>query len=75
MHIKTFKGIMVVRWHKNDGGGDRRPLAIDCRNVHELRVELKRIRRLFYELGEDASYPLAQPQNLGKKPFFIKFEF
>lgn len=45
--MKTYEGIMAIKWYKNDNGGDRRPLTIDVENNDMLNSRLKKIKNDF----------------------------
>ncbi len=45
--MKTYEGVMTIKWYENDRGGDRRPLTIDTIGRSALKVELNHIRRDF----------------------------
>jgi hypothetical protein len=51
-NMKTYEGVMTIKWYKNDNGGDRRPLTIDTQNKETLRAELSRIKKDFMTKGE-----------------------
>lgn len=61
--MKTFEGVFIVRWFKNDSGGDRRGLTIDCKDKKELRSRLANLKFLFLTKGEN-----------GKLPFSVTFD-
>lgn len=44
--MKTFEGIMTIKWYKNDNG-DARGITIDTESRKTLNDELKEIRRKF----------------------------
>jgi len=44
--MRTFEGVMTIKWYKNDRG-DSRGITIDTENRKTLNAELKRIRCLF----------------------------
>lgn len=44
--MRTFEGIMKIKWYKNDNG-DWRGITIDTENRKTLNIELKRIKKAF----------------------------
>jgi len=51
--MKTYEGIMKIKWYKNDSGGDCRPLTIDVENKCDLKIELAKIKNDFLKKGEN----------------------
>lgn len=61
--MKTYEGIIQIKWYKNDSGGDRRPLTINVENNETLKIEINRIKMDFMTKGEN-----------GKLPYSVKIE-
>lgn len=70
---KTYEGIMIIKWNKNDNG-DCRPLTIYCQDKIQLNKELKRIKELFMTEGDCSTYPIAKPYNISTPAFSVKFD-
>lgn len=50
--MKTYEGVMVIKWYKNDGG-DRRPLTIDLKDNEKLNSRLNKIKNDFKKDKKD----------------------
>lgn len=57
--MKTFEGSMTIKWYKNDNGGDKRPLTIDCADRSELKKRIAGIKNDFLSKGEDGRFPFS----------------
>lgn len=64
--MKTFEGIMKIKWHKNDRG-DWRPLTIDLPQGESLKIKLKEIRKKFLEIGEQGVLPISVSFDLSER--------
>jgi len=50
--MKTYEGVMTIKWYENDSGGDRRPLTIDTESKDTLKIKLSCIKNDFLTKGE-----------------------
>ncbi len=72
--LRTFEGLMTIKWYKNDSG-DVRGITIDTKNRKTLNIELKEIRRRFMEVPETDNEVI---ERYGRDPdelaYSVKFE-
>ena len=73
--MKTYEGIMTIKWYKNDSGGDRRPLTIDVHNSKELTAKLNKIKCDFMTLGDNQTLPdNIKKGKPGELPYSVSFD-
>ncbi len=68
--MKTKKFILCIKWYKNDGGGDRRPICVDYMNAEDLKIKMKKILSDFRTNKMDVDY-MNNGYNLGKIPYSV----
>lgn len=73
--MKTFEGTMKIKWYKNDGGGDCRPLTIDIdpEDRETLKMKLSPIKERFLNLGVETMETLRNGGDLKEIPFSVSF--
>lgn len=73
--MKVFEGTMTIKWYKNDGGGDKRPITIIANDVQELTMRTKMIRELFITKGDDPKeMPPYRRYNPDARAYSVQFE-
>lgn len=70
--MKTIKLLLVIKWHKNDNGGDRRCIAIDYENSADFKAKKNKILNDFRNFPMDINMPY-QNDKIGKIPYSVKF--
>lgn len=74
--MKTYEGIIIIKWYKNDNGGDRRPLTIDAENKDDLKLKLAKIIKDFSTKGDDKdNVPSYRTYTEGQLPHSVKIEY
>lgn len=71
--MKTIKIVLVIKWYKNDNGGDRRCIAIDYENSEDLKNKKNKILNDFKSNPMDINMSW-QTNKIGEIPYSVKFE-
>ena len=75
LQMKTYEGTMTIKWYKNDSGGDKRPLTLIAKDKIHLKSQLKSIRKMFIEFGDDPKEaPPYRKYNPDARAYSVQFE-
>ena len=66
--MEKYKFILILKWYKNDRGGDRRTICIDYDNESDKNQQISKIIKDFKTL------PIDMGENKGEIPYSVTMD-